>query len=74
MHTEKIAIRQIEVDENTNLYFCFYLLYMTSYIYTDTRFVVEQFCEHLAVYTEQAPVVLFALATVEGVKLVYLVS
>lgn len=33
MHTEKIAIRQIEVDENTNLYFCFYLLYMTSYIY-----------------------------------------
>lgn len=69
MHTEKIAIRQIEVDENTNLYFCFYLLY-----YTDTRFVVEQFCEHLAVYTEQAPVVLFALATVEGVKLVYLVS
>lgn len=33
MHTEKIAIRQIEVDENTNLYFCFYLLNMTSYIY-----------------------------------------
>lgn len=31
MHTEKIAIRQIEVDENTNLYFCFYLLNM--YIY-----------------------------------------
>lgn len=58
----------------TPIYIFVFTFYTWHRIYTDTRFVVEQFCEHFAVYTEQAPVVLFALATVEGVKLVYLVS
>lgn len=61
----------MEVD-GINIFYC-YLFYMITCKYIDTSYAVEQFCEHSAVCTEQVLVV-FALAPVQGVKLVYLGS